>query len=114
MIAHVVLFQPRAPLSLVEERALLASIRETVARLESVRAARVGRRVRHGLPGYEQAMRDDYEFALILEFEDVAGLRAYLTHPDHAPLGDLFTTGAAGALAYDYELLPLDAAEARA
>ena len=32
-----------------------------------------GRRVTHGLPGYEQMMRDDYEFAAVIEFDDVDG-----------------------------------------
>jgi hypothetical protein len=61
----------------------------------------------HGLPGYEQTMRDDYQFALLLEFDDVEGLRAYLRHPAHEKLGGFFTSGADASLAYDYEVMDL-------
>ena len=62
----------------------------------------MGRRVRHGLPGYEQGMSVDYRYSLILDFDDVEGLKAYLTHQAHEELGRVFG-GGAGALAYDYE-----------
>jgi Stress responsive A/B Barrel Domain len=52
-------------------------------------------------------MRADYQYALILDFDDIEGLRTYLTHPGHAALGHLFTS-ATGALAYDYEVFGLD------
>jgi hypothetical protein len=64
--------------------------------------------VLHGLAGYEQAMRENYEYALVLEFDDAEGLRGYLGHPEHERLGRLFASGAA-ALAYDYDLVELDA-----
>jgi len=56
------------------------------------------------LPGYEQVMPDDYEFAVMFEFDDVAGLKAYLQHPAHAAAGHHFTASASKALAYDYEV----------
>jgi hypothetical protein len=56
----------------------------------------------HGLPGYEQLMREDYEYALVLEFEDLPGLREYLTAPAHEQLAGLFSQATA-ALAYDYD-----------
>jgi hypothetical protein len=56
------------------------------------------------LPGYEQQMSQDFEFALVLEFTDVAALKAYLQAPAHGALGDLFTTATSAALAYDYDL----------
>jgi hypothetical protein len=46
----------------------------------------------------------DFEFAGLLEFEDEAGLQAYLAHPAHEELGTLFYTFSKAALAYDYEL----------
>ena len=63
---------------------------------------RVGRRVRHGLPGYEQLMREDFEYAVVIQFDDIAGLTEYLAHPAHAAVGRHFTELAASALAYDY------------
>lgn len=110
MIAHVVLFQPKGELSAEGRRQVLAGIAQVVERCSSVRTCRVGRRVRHGLPGYEQTMTRDYSYALVLEFDDVSGLREYLVHPAHQALGEMFTAGAEAALAYDYELMPLDEA----
>ena len=49
-------------------------------------------------------MREDFEYAVVVEFDDVAGLTAYLAHPQHAAIGQHFTQSAAAALAYDYEM----------
>jgi hypothetical protein len=49
-----------------------------------------------------------FEFAAIIEFEDVDGLRQYLQHPAHETAGRYFTTAAATALALDYEMMELD------
>jgi len=68
-----------------------------------IRAFRVGRRVKHGLPGYEQLMPQDFEFALIIEFDDVEALKRYLQAPAHEAMGNLFYTATSAALAYDYQ-----------
>lgn len=104
MIAHVVLFTPRADLTTDGWHNLLDSLARTAHALPNVRQFRVGRRVTHGLPGYEQAMRDDYQYAAIVEFDDLDALKAYLAHPAHAELGAHFSRSAARALAYDYEV----------
>ncbi len=108
MIAHVVLFSPRPDLEEEGWRRLLDALRHTASSVPAVRRFRVGPRVTHGLPGYEQAMRDSYEYAAIVEFDDLEGLKAYLAHPAHADLGAHFTRSAARALAYDYEVGTLD------
>ena len=87
----------------------MSGVLSTLARVTSavpeIRRFRIGRRVRHGLPGYEQSMVQDYEFALILEFDDVEALGRYLKAPAHSALGRLFATATAAALAYDYEIV---------
>lgn len=110
MIAHVILFSPKPDLPEADRRDLLESLAAASSKIPSVRSFRVGRRVTHGLPGYEQMMRDDYQYAAIVEFDDVAGLKAYLAHPSHAAIGAHFTASAARSLAYDYDLV--DAANA--
>jgi hypothetical protein len=105
MIAHVILFQPRPEITSQEREAVLAALAEA-ARAPTVRSCRVGRRVTHGLPGYEQLM-PRFEFAAVIEFDDVDGLRAYLQHPAHETAGKYFTTAAATALALDYEMTDL-------
>lgn len=110
MIVHVVLFQPRADLPDAARAHFLESLSLAAAQIPSIRRFRVGRRVLHGLPGYEQAMTQGFDYSAIAEFDDVAGLKAYLQHPAHQAIGRHFTASAERALAYDYEMV--EAAEA--
>jgi hypothetical protein len=111
VISHIVLFKPRPTVGLAERVAIVEHLKTAIAQCPTVRGCRVGRRVQHGLPGYEQQMSEDYQFALILEFDSVEGLTAYLQHPAHAGIGGLFTTAASASLAYDYEVVDLGEAE---
>ena len=107
MIVHVVLFQPRAGLSDEQRDRVLADLRQAATEIPTIRRFRIGRRVLHGLPGYEQAMTDNYEYAALIEFDDREGLEAYLRHPAHAAAGAHFTAAASRAVAYDYEVSEL-------
>lgn len=104
MIAHIVLLQPRADLTAAQREDALAALRNAAAGVPEIRSLRLGRRVRHGLPGYEQTMRQDFEYALIVEVDDVDALKRYLEAPAHKRLGDLFYRATSAALAYDYAL----------
>lgn len=104
MIAHVVLLRPRESLTARERQAALDALSRSAASVPGIARFRIGKRVRHGVPGYEQQMIEDYEFALILEFESVDALTAYLAAPAHGMLAHLFTTATSAALAYDYDL----------
>jgi hypothetical protein len=103
MIAHLVLFKPRADLSPDGRRQLAASFETALKEIPSIRRARVGRRITHGR-GYEALMTADYQYAAILEFDDAAGLQAYLEHPAHQQLGSQFFDVFDLALMYDFEL----------
>jgi hypothetical protein len=102
MIAHIVLLQPKPDLSDEQRAVALETIRHSAANLPEVRL-RLGRRVTHGLPGYEQLMTQDFAYAVIVEADDVDALKRYLQAPPHEALGRLFYTATAAALAYDYE-----------
>ena len=104
MIAHIVLLQPRPDLTEQQRDDALATLRQTATEVPGIRRCHVGRRVKHGLPGYEQMMAQDFEFALIVEVDHVSALKAYLEAPAHAALGQLFYTATTAALAYDYAL----------
>jgi hypothetical protein len=104
VIAHIVLLQPRADLTGAERQQALATLSRAAADVPEIRRFRLGRRVKHGLPGYEQLMSQDFEFALLVEVDDLAALTSYLQAPAHAALGDLFYTATSAALAYDYTL----------
>ena len=103
MIAHVVLFRPRHDLPPESRRMLASSFEVALTRIPSIRRARVGRRITVGRE-YEQAMRVDYTYAAVLEFDDREGLKAYLAHPAHAQLASEFFSAFEEALMYDFEL----------
>lgn len=105
MIAHVVLLTPRAGLSPAQRLQAIGALTSAAANAPEILRYRIGRRVRHGLPGYEQHMQQDYELALLMEFEDLDALRRYLTAPAHGALGHLFSAATTAALAYDYEIV---------
>jgi hypothetical protein len=111
MITHIVLFKPHESLTDEQKQSILDAVVATVGQCPTVRSCRIGRRVLLGRPGYEQEMREDYQFALLIDFDDLDGLAAYLTHPGHARLGGFFTNAASASLAYDYEVVPLEQAK---
>ncbi len=104
-MVHVVMFQPRAALDAETRDTLLEDIATAARNIPSIRRMRLGHRIHHKLPGYEQAMIQSYDYALIVEFDDREGLIAYLQHPAHHTIGHHFTASAERALAYDYEMM---------
>jgi stress responsive alpha/beta barrel protein len=102
VIAHVVLLQPKPDLTDAQRADAIETIRRSAANLPEVRL-RIGRRVKHGLPGYEQLMTQDFEYALIVEAGDLDALKRYLQAPAHVALAALFYSATSAALAYDYE-----------
>jgi hypothetical protein len=109
MIAHIVLLQPRPDLTAAQRDDALAALRNAAAGVPEIRSLRLGRRVTHGLPGYEQMMRQDFEYALIIEVDNIEALKRYLQAPAHAALGELFYRASSAALAYDYAIEDISA-----
>jgi hypothetical protein len=107
VVVHVVLFKPRADLASRDGADFLASLKRAFREIPSVRGLRVGRRVRSGA-GYEDAAPDVADILTMIEFDDLAGLRAYLQHPAHEELGRRFNASIAGGVVYDFEWMPLD------
>lgn len=103
MLAHVVLFRLRAGLTRDQRDALVEAFTGALRDIPGVRRARVGRRVTHGRT-YERLMNEDYEFAALLEFDDLGALTRYLQHPAHDDLGRRFFDSFEAALIYDYEM----------
>lgn len=98
---HVVLFTPRADLTDAERHAFGQSLDHALTSIPSVRRFQVGRRVHTGA-AYDQ-LPGDFAFCAVIEFEDLAGLQAYLGHPAHAELGRLFYTSSRDAFAGDFD-----------
>jgi len=103
VIWHLVLMKPRADVSSSERRALVAAFERAVHEIPTVRKVTVGRRALLGA-GYEQGMPDTGEYVIAIQFDDRAGLEAYLGHPAHEDLGVRFTRALASALIYDFEV----------
>ena len=108
MVAHVVLMAPRPDLTRVQQDEVISALERAARDIPSVRRVRVGRRIRHG-QAYEELVAVDYPIALIFEFDDLEGLRAYLQHPAHEDLGARFYDSLAAALALDYEMAEVGA-----
>jgi hypothetical protein len=102
VIAHVVLFRPKPDLSEADRGSLVASLREAVEGITSIRRARIGKRVLLKRPGYEAQMAEHFEYSAILEFDSESDLHAYLDHPSHADLGMRLFSSAEAVLAYDF------------
>lgn len=79
--------------------ALSAAARE----IPTVQRFQVGARVTHGA-AYEKLLPHDFPFAAIIQFEDLAGLQAYLGHRVHERLAELFYALQESALVYDYRV----------
>ncbi len=103
MVAHMVLFRPRADLSPAARTALARAFEAALRAIPAVRRANVGRRLMQG-HSYEARMQVDYAYAAVLEFDDAAGLNAYLEHPAHQELAAHFYEAFEQALIYDFEL----------
>lgn len=109
MITHVVLFKPRGDVTADDRRAFIDAIARARREIPGIRRFDLGRRVL-GEASYAQAMPQDFSFAAVIEFDDLAALQAYLQHPAHDPMGSWFWKVSEAALVYDYEMT--DAANA--
>jgi hypothetical protein len=102
-LVHVVLFRPRPALSEDERDGLLDAMRAAAREVPSVRGFRVGRHIEKAVP-YILGGFPSFPWVALLEFDDEAGLRAYLSHPLHVALGQRFNAAAEGAMIYDYTI----------
>ena len=103
MLFHVVLFRPRPNLSDAETSDLIRAVEDAHRAIPSIRRFHVGRRVVHGA-GYEAAMRESLDYAAVIEFDDLAGLKDYLEHPAHRALGPRFMQSFDSSMIFDYEM----------
>ena len=107
MVSHFVLMKPRPDLSPAARERLFAAFERALREIPDVRSVRIGRRITHGA-GYEAAMPDTADYLVTLDFDDAAGLAAYLRHPAHQELGERFGESLAAAMVYDFEDVGLE------
>ena len=101
MIVHVVLFRPRPDVSTEERDALFDAMRVAARDIPSVRAFRIGEHIAEPVP-YVLSGFPSFPWSALVEFDDEAGLREYLSHPLHVALGQRFNAAADAAMIYDY------------
>ncbi len=101
MMLHVVLFTPRATVTPPERERFGRALEQALTGIPSVRRFRVGRRVRTGA-AYD-ALPGSFQYCGVIEFDDREGLAAYLAHPAHDALGELFYETSAEAFAGDFD-----------
>lgn len=106
MISHVVLFRPKASLSVEERRTLITALERAVSGIPTIKRTTIGKRILLNRAGYETQMAEHYAYSAILDFETESDLRAYLDHPSHVDLGRLLFTAADAVLAYDFKETP--------
>jgi hypothetical protein len=82
MIRHVALFSFKADTSAEDRAATLETMRRA-RDVPSVRSMELGQLV----PTTSVHARGNYQFAVIMTFDDVAGFEAYLAHPLHKAFG---------------------------
>jgi hypothetical protein len=102
MVTHVVLMKPRPNLPAPDRDRFVVAFERAVREIADIRGVRVGRRITFGA-GYESSAAD-MDFIAMIDFDDLAGLQAYLRHPAHAELGARFGQSLSGALVYDFEV----------
>jgi stress responsive alpha/beta barrel protein len=103
MLTHLVLMKPRPDLSAADRDALIDAFERAIREIASVRHVRVGRRIVHGA-GYEGLAPDIAEYIAVIDFDDLAGLQAYLRHPAHDELGARFGQSLCSAVVFDFEV----------
>jgi Stress responsive A/B Barrel Domain len=111
MISHVVLMKPRGDLTDAARDALIAVFTRATRDIPTIRRVSVGRRVRHGA-GYEAAAPDAADYLVVIDFDTLDDLQAYLRHPAHEDLGARFNDSLSAAMVYDFEVAGIDALRA--
>lgn len=90
MIAHVVLFEPKATISEADREIFLDAMKVAFKEIPTVLRSMVAQRKLIGA-GYEAKVGDQtYSYVSVVEFENIEGLKSYLEHELHTRLGQLF------------------------
>ena len=102
MIAHVILFRPKATLDDSGRARVFDALRVAHESIPTIRRFAIGKRVTAGR-NYD-AMSRDFPYFVLFEFDTEADLEAYLAHPAHEALGAQFYMASETAEAYDFDL----------
>lgn len=107
MVAHIVLLRPRRDLLPESRRELLITLDTARRKIPGITRMRIGRRITLGRE-YNRTAPEDFTHFLLVEFENVESLQAYLAHPAHQSLGERFGDSLEAAAVFDYELWDIE------
>jgi hypothetical protein len=88
MVAHEVLFTPKATLSATAHSRFVRALEAALTAIPEIASVRLGRRL--ATTRQYAALGPVHEFVAILEFETAEALGRYLDHPAHQALGENF------------------------
>jgi hypothetical protein len=104
MIAHIVLFSPKAGMADSELRSFAQSFQDACRQIPTIRRARIGPITELAASPELKMGHTAYSVAAWLEFDDEAGLEGYLKHPTHEVLGKLFWQYCGATLVADVKM----------
>ncbi len=87
MLRHMVLFDLKPEIGPDERDDLFGQLKK-LSEIESVRTLAIGRLLEPSDPTYRDHMTSDYGYALLIDFDDEAGLYAYQKEPDHVGVAE--------------------------
>ena len=90
MILHVVLYQLRASATPKEREALAAALYTACREIPTIQHVRIGKTINLQMGYMDRSKSQQYDYVAVLEFMDEEGLRAYMVHPRHRELSELF------------------------
>ena len=97
MLRHIVLFTFKESVTAAERAAVLDAIRGLEAKVPSIRSLELGE-------NSGPARAQGYTHASLVTFDDRDGLAAYLSHPEHVPVGARMREAASQVLVVDLEV----------
>lgn len=86
MLRHIVLFKLKPEVTTAERDALFDQVQK-LSEIAAVRSLAIGGLLSPSDPAYKDHMSSEFDHALLIEFDDEAGLYAYQKEPDHVTVG---------------------------
>jgi hypothetical protein len=105
VIQHIVLFTPKAGLTLADRQRFARTTAEVLGRSSDVSRFTIGRRVDID-PGYPRSFGDRrFDYSAVLEFVDRDALVRYLVSPSHGELGRQFWEACQDTIVVEVDVL---------
>ncbi|MGB8644379.1 MAG: Dabb family protein [Anaerolineae bacterium] len=95
MLTHLVMVKFKSETPRAEIERIIAGLRSLPGRIPEIRRYELGEDIVHS--------ERSFDFGLVGQYDDLAALKRYQEHPDHAPLGAALRASAERMVAVDFE-----------